>query len=105
MFETTNTHAGFDAAMDGAADEMLLRPIAWSELVARLAAARDLRRLLVREASPAGGRFTAFADFRNAMLNDAQEDVNPDGLGARKDVEAIEVCAANNVTPGDREMQ
>ncbi len=101
MYETSNTQAAFDDAMDGAQ----LRTISWAELVARLSAARDLRSLLVREHASAGGTFTAFAEVRDDMLNSTKPDINPDGLVRRKQLEAIEACAANIATPGDREMQ
>lgn len=101
MFETSNTQAAFDDAMEGAQ----LRAISWAELVARLSAARDLRSLLVREHAAVGGTFTAFAEVRTDMLNGTQPDINPDGLGRRKELEAIKPCAAIDATPGDREMQ
>ena len=65
-----------------------LRAVEWSELTARLNAARDLRLLLRHEASaPIEAVAASFGDAAAsyfALLEDNEPDVNPDGLGQLK---------------------
>ncbi|GGD61367.1 hypothetical protein GRI62_13940 [Erythrobacter arachoides] len=73
---------------DNSTGEDLSR-LTWSDLVAKLAAARDLRALMVN-AEPAGdASFDASSAHHIALLSDrdsgaGQPLVNPDGLGNRK---------------------
>ena len=80
---------GADAGAHGVAQEALMRPIDWTELTARLNAARDLRRVL-RKGS--GGRVDEFADAAARFLNgrdEHQTDVNLVGLGRSKGSQSI----------------
>ncbi|AOL93459.1 hypothetical protein [Porphyrobacter sp. LM 6] len=65
-----------------------LRAVEWSELTARLNAARDLRLLLRTESqSPIGAVAASFGDAAAsyfALLDDSQRDVNHDALGQSK---------------------
>ena len=65
-----------------------LRALEWSELTARLNAARDLRLLLRTEShapiEPAAASFGDAAASYFALLDDGEPGVNPDALGQSK---------------------
>lgn len=64
-----------------------LRPIAWTEVTARLNAARDLRRLLRQEAHAPSGHGGSFAEAAARYFRAREEDqpvVNPVALEHRK---------------------
>ena len=65
-----------------------LRALEWSELTARLNAARDLRLLLRTEShapiEPAAASFGDAAASYFALLDDSEPGVNPDALGQSK---------------------
>jgi hypothetical protein len=71
-----------------------LRAVEWSELTARLNAARDLRLLLRTESqAPIGAVAASFGDAAAsyfALLDDSQRDVNHDALGQSKAFGATE---------------
>ena len=66
-----------------------LRPLSWSDLVARLAAARDLRGSLGDDAPPADGSFDAGCARRIAAQHNGKHSVNLDDLGNGKTHAAI----------------
>lgn len=86
------------AAADGAGERFELRParragdalraVEWSELTARLNAARDLRLLLRTESrAPIEAVAASFGDAAAsyfALLDDGEPGVNPDALGQSK---------------------
>lgn len=76
-----------------------LRPLDWGELVARFAAARDLRSLVARSAGNAGS-FVAGAGMLRAA--DGQRPVNHNALGRGKAPTAISVAAAGEADVGDQ---
>jgi hypothetical protein len=65
-----------------------LRAVEWSEITARLKAARDLRLLLRDEAhAPIEAVAASFGDAAAsyfALIDDGERNVNPDGLGQSK---------------------
>jgi hypothetical protein len=77
----------------------VLRPLDWGELVARFAAARDVRALLSRPAGGAGS-FTSAAASMHAP--GGERPVNLDALGRGKALEAIFVAAAEEADVGDQ---
>lgn len=87
-----------------------LHAFAWDELVAKLAAARDLRELF---AGSRGGSLASFAPqaARALALCESAEGeadqgcINPDALGHGKGVRANTIAAAGEAGDCDREMQ
>jgi len=79
-----------------------LRAVEWSELTARLNAARDLRLLLRTEsAAPIEAVAASFGDAAAsyfALIEDSEPDINPDALGQSKRPGAM-VDAANANRP------
>jgi hypothetical protein len=98
-----------------------LRAVEWSEITARLKAARDLRLLLRDEShAPIEAVAASFGDAAAsyfALIDDGERNINPDGLGQSKVfgvmVEGREANRSGDVAsqnagaaPGDaREMQ
>lgn len=70
-----------------------LRAVEWSEITARLNAARDLRLLLRLEAqapiAPEAASFGDAAASYFALLDNCEWDVNPDALGQSKVLDAM----------------
>ena len=83
-----------------------LRPIDWRELVARFAAARDLRVLVMRPAGH-GGSFAAQAESglfvdREENFGTGQPAINLAALGAVKPLEAITAATTDVMAEGDQ---
>ena len=76
-----------------------LRPLDWGELVARFAAARDLRDLASRSGNGMGSFFSGAAHLREGV---GQRPVNHDALGRGKSPVAITVAAAGEADVGDQ---
>lgn len=80
-----------------------LRALEWSELTARLNAARDLRLLLRSESSapiePLAASFGDAAASYFALLEDSEPNINPDDLGQLKGPGAM--VAASDGKPSD----
>ncbi|MGX7951293.1 hypothetical protein ACWPM1_01895 [Tsuneonella sp. HG249] len=76
-----------------------LRPLDWGELVARFAAARDLRDLVARPAGEAGSFVSGAAAIRNW---DGERPVNLDALGRGKALAAINAGTAGEADVGDQ---
>lgn len=76
-----------------------LRAVEWSELTARLNAARDLRLLMRHESQTniedVAASFGDAAASYFALLGESERDVNPDALGRSK---ALDGMIANNET-------
>lgn len=82
-----------------------LRPLDWSELVARLSAERDVRGLFARHGA-LGGSFAAHAQgiTRDASQRGAGErGVNLGSLGSGKRADATTAAAASTADHGDRD--
>ena len=93
------------ASPDPAADTGALRPVVWPDLVAKLAAARDLRALFVADARQSFASFAPVAAQALAGCGHAERDINPDALTRGKFHGPTRVSAADEARGGDREMQ
>ena len=81
-------------------DSSVLRQLRWTDLVARLAATRDLKREMERPCE------TGFAGFSTALPELSEEEkrrVNHDALSDGKSAEPKAVGVANGAAQGDRE--
>jgi len=76
-----------------------LRPLDWGELVARFAAARDVRGMLARSAQGAGSFASGAADLGWGR---EERPVNLDALGRGKSPAAIFVATAEEADVGDQ---
>ena len=94
----------FEAAIMPAvvADGDALRSLDWGELVARFAAARDLRDLVARPANGAGSFVSGAFYLRES---EGKRPINHDALGRGKAAAAIDVAAAGEAAVGDQGMQ
>ncbi|MBD3774038.1 MAG: hypothetical protein IE921_10715 [Rhodobacteraceae bacterium] len=101
MFETSFP----PAAHAGSADGMQLHAFAWPELVARLAAAQELRGLLAGRRYSAAGSFDGGAAGHLARRGNDERAVNPIALAHDKPDAANSRCVANGATSGDREYE
>ncbi|ABC64786.1 hypothetical protein [Erythrobacter litoralis] len=106
MYEHSRHH--FTSPEGHAAGPGPLDEIAWPELVARLAAQRDLRRLLLsdRSGGPASFNGGAAAWLASAGGSNAtgKRDVNRDALSDSNQAGAIDADAACGAAGGDREI-
>lgn len=80
MFEGKIVPAVVDSMADGGA----LRVPGWTEIVARLAAAHDLRRSLALAGDHPAGNFDRFGEWGEGALDQGERLVNPDALGHGK---------------------
>jgi hypothetical protein len=85
-----------------------LRAVAWSELAAKLAAARDLRGVF---AASRRGSLASFAPhaaralaLREVETDRGKQSINPDALGHGKGPRAISIAAADEAGDRDREI-
>lgn len=101
MFETTLAPAAFDEAAAGD----VLRTPAWSELVARLSATRDLRMALGQARHAGCGSFARFAMHEGKDLNGVADSINPNGLASSKTVAGMVAEAADDAVNADRETR
>lgn len=90
---------------DNAIGDEALRELDWSELAARLAAARDLRGSLDQGRACTGGSFSRFASGAGEDVNITAPGVNPTGLTDGKDAECKVGASDVGMQPADREMQ
>ncbi len=81
----------------------VLRPLDWGELVARFAAARDLRALVARPRGT-GNSFAARA-MAGLPHEHGKPTVNLDALGRMKPLETINAATRQNVAKGDQGTQ
>jgi hypothetical protein len=113
-----------DFAHGDTSESSLLRPLIWPELVARLAAMRDLRRSLATGDGHSRGAFSGFADIREELsgfscsddskaqqnelidgtVNKTGGSVNPENLADGKGRVSNNARLIDRVNPGDREM-
>ncbi|MBA4164947.1 MAG: hypothetical protein C0510_10025 [Erythrobacter sp.] len=99
MFDSRIRIPAGTAQVDGTA----LRSVAWSELAARLDAARDLRRELRRYSAFGGASFCDAAAGYFASLDQGKPGVNPDALSDGNRASCIEYDAQGEVATGERE--
>lgn len=112
MFERYAPNApaapGFSRGDKRGQERRALRAFGWSELTARIDAARDLRRVLRNDALVEASSFADAAGGYFVSEGNSKRRVNPNALEASKGFAAIPV-AANAETPnadqssGDRE--
>ncbi|AKM08227.1 hypothetical protein [Pelagerythrobacter marensis] len=93
------------AVVDSAADGGSLTIPGWADLVARLAAANELRRAVSRQSLHRTGNFECFGNREDGVAGTREPIVNPDDLAHGKGAGGIVPPTANNVRTGDREMQ
>lgn len=93
------------AVVDSAADGGPLSVPGWAELVARLAAANELRRAVSCEGRHRAGNFECFGSRGEGSLPTCEPIVNPDDLAYGKGAGGNVLATANNRRTGDREMQ
>ena len=83
-----------------------LRAVEWSELTARLNAARDLRLLLRTESrppiEPVAASFGDAAASYFALLEDGEPNINPDDLGQLKGPGAMVTASDGNLSDATR---
>lgn len=85
-------------------DGIALRAFAWSELTARLAAARELRREL-RQCGPFGGAsFTDAAAAYFTSIEPNKPTVNQDALSHGNSTQCMSDFAEGEAATGDREI-
>ena len=86
----------------GSEESPILRQLRWTDLVARIAATRDMRPpVLVAEEEPVA----SFAAFHREGPHEGQQRVNRDTLSDGKLSRIMTSDAANNAGNGDRETQ
>lgn len=78
-----------------------LRQFRWTDLVAKLAATRDLR----DEFDKVEGGFTAFREVRRENAQESESPVNHDALSDGKSGRLSLGGAANDAAQGDREKE
>ncbi|MDZ4306310.1 hypothetical protein [Allopontixanthobacter sp.] len=122
MNETPNSDFAFARTQSEDLERAPLRPVAWSELTARLAAMRDLRRTLAEVLAHPSADFSSLAESplrqcgtladsgepirsHAGWVNEGVEGVNLKGLADRKAVRPIASHEPNLMTPGDRELK
>lgn len=101
MFEGTVPSISSHAAAEVGA----LRPVAWPELAAKFAAARDLRGVFAAGVRRSFASFAPGTAHALAARADLIPDVNPDALADGKDRGSRPVVTAEYARDGDREMQ
>lgn len=101
MFEANLSSTALEEPADGDA----LRIPGWEEIVAQLAAARDLRIALRHPGMSGRGSFSQLSAMGVAGVNGETCSVNPTGLARGKTQQAKNVDAANHATVADREIQ
>jgi hypothetical protein len=101
MFEARHISAAPGGSRDGAA----VRVPQWEELVARLAAARDLRRSLGDATRARGGGFARFAQPHRQAVNTCEGEINQPGLADGRGGAGIVGAATAEAASAHRDMQ
>jgi hypothetical protein len=89
------------AILRDARETPVLRQFRWTDLVAKLAATRDLR----DELAKGNGGFSAFADARRESAGESKPVVNHDDLSHGKAAGLSLGDAAHDAVQGDREKE
>ena len=100
MFDTRLTVPANPGRSGGKA----LRAIGWSELTARINAARDLRTVLRRDSTILTTSFSDAAAGYFSKIEDSKPAVNPDALEGGKSCDGTEMHAEGEAAEGDREI-
>ena len=85
-----------------AGESPVMRQLRWTELVARIAATRDIRQALSDEGKPAQASFAA---FHCNPVQESHQGVNHDVLSHGKITRLSRGQAASDAAPGDRETE
>ena len=106
MYETNFTRAAAEAGFhDAAFGADGLRSLSWAELVARLGAARDFRRVM-GDRLVAGGASFNLASARNlAGRDEGKPGINPFALANGKIADGMGLADTGDAMPGDRGME
>lgn len=103
MYETDIVHpAGESAARDAAFGADGLRPLSWGELVARLGAARDFRRVMAGRFTQSGASFNLVSARHLAALGEGKPGINPFALTNGKIADGMAFAGPGNDLSGDR---
>ena len=106
MYEQSRTQ--FHPGEGDSASAGSLRAIAWPELVARLSAQSDLRRVLLDRNAGGSASFNggaaAWLSRSEAPAETSKRDVNRDALSDSNQAGAIDADAACGAVEGDREI-
>ena len=86
----------------GSKESPILRQLRWTDLVARIAATRDTRRLAPGAAEEP---HASFAAFHRETAAEGQQRVNRDALSDGKLSRILKSDAANTLGNGDRETK
>jgi hypothetical protein len=106
MFEGKIVRAGQELApAEDAFGEERLRSLSWEEIVVRLGAARDFRRLMERQLNAGGGSFNADSARHLAAHGDVKPGINPFALTNRKMAKCIDFGVASDAAADDRGRQ
>lgn len=85
-----------------AGESPVLRQLRWTELVARIAATRDVRQALTDEGKPGQASFAA---FHCSPTQESKQTGNHDVLSHGKIARLSRGQAADDAVPGDREKE
>jgi hypothetical protein len=103
MFEGNILNAGLDSVgRDNAHDAEGLRELGWGELVARLDAVRDYRRLMSGSSGQSGGSFDSDSARQLQAFGDGQRGINPFALTNRKTGQVNNGVGSETTMTGDR---
>ncbi|WEK45550.1 MAG: hypothetical protein P0Y56_10955 [Candidatus Andeanibacterium colombiense] len=103
MYETNIVQSDTGiSAREAAKDAEGLRPLSWDELVARLGAARDFRRVTGGRLLAGGASFNLASARHLAGLGDGKPGINPFALANGKIVGGMDFPTAGDDIPGDR---
>ena len=79
-----------------------LRPLCWVELVARLGAARDFRRVMEARFRAGGSSFDRSSARHLATLGESKRGINPFTLADGKAPDGIDSAGSSDMMTGDR---
>ncbi|KPL69023.1 hypothetical protein SZ64_13475 [Erythrobacter sp. SG61-1L] len=103
MYEARIIHSGEEPTpSEVAVGGTQLRELSWGDIAARLAAARDFRRLSAAHNPLAGGSFDLSSARHLAALGEGKPAVNPIVLANGKCADGIDFAATSEETHGDR---
>ncbi|MBO9498802.1 MAG: hypothetical protein J7496_13045 [Novosphingobium sp.] len=103
MYETNIVHPdGGIVAREAACDAEGLRPLHWAELVARLGAARDFRRVMGGRLLAGGSSFNLASARHLAGLGEGKPGINPFALANGKIADAKDFAEMSENSAGDR---
>jgi len=106
MFEGNILHIGHEVvARDASGTAEGLRALSWGELVARLDASRDFRRVMEAQSGAPGGSFNRTSARHLAALGDGKPGINPFALANGKMAESMSDTVTKEELTGDRGRQ